>query len=142
MGEIRDRIDAVLADGTLTAQQRMRAMRRIRGEAMRDAMPNLPHSFNRGAWVITIESAQWRPQEQMLEIVVTVYNTTTQTYAELDNPFQFINPPTLVEDPTGDVIVETTSRDGTKTTRRFREAPLAALRQIIVDAVGPQVRRG
>lgn len=54
-----------------------------------------------------------------------------------DPHFRIINPPTLVEDPAGDIVVTSTPRPGRKpVTRRFREDPLGAIAQAIAAQGG------
>lgn len=134
MGAIKDAIAAILADSNLTDAEKKVEIRRIRGEALRDNMPNLPFTINLvGNNSITIETADWDPIRNVLTLNLSAIRAGQPL--PLDNPFVYVNPPTHVEDPTGDLIRTSVGRDGVTRTSRYREAPLLALRAIVIDSV-------
>lgn len=133
MGAFRDRLTAALADGSLTADQRRRLARRLRAEAIRDAFPALPHTFTDGDLTIVIIAARHLPAFDAVEF--TLAADINGLSVNLDNPFRFVNPPTAVVDPAGD-YVRTDPKSNQET--RFRDDPLAALHEMIVDAVRAQ----
>lgn len=136
MGAIRDAIAAALADGTLTDAERRVLLRRIKARALRDSAPALPFTFTPGQFSITIETVE----EVNDNLVVTLSASRLGVPIPLNNPFVFVNPPTHIEDPTGDLIRTSVGRDGVTRTRRYREAPLLAMRQAIIEAVRLQAQ--
>ena len=50
--------------------------------------------------------------------------------------FRIFNPPILVDDPNGDIVREWTDIDGIPHTRKLREDPVEAIRQVIAHNVG------
>ena len=135
MGAIRDAIAAALADGSLTDTQKRALARQIRAEAIRDAVPTLPHTFTRGVYSITVEAGSYLAAQNAIQ--VTLSATKNGVPFSLNNPFIFVNPPIHIDDPINGDVQRIDPKTGHET-GRFREDPLAALRQIIVDAVKAQ----
>lgn len=134
MGNFRDRLAAIRADGSLTVAQRQQAVRRNRAYAVHEAMPAIPFTFARGDLIITVVEGEYMPM--VAGVQFTLEAVSAGVFVVLDNPFVFINPPTHVADPAGDTV-KVNPRDNTET--RFREDPAAALLEMIVDAVKAQV---
>lgn len=53
-----------------------------------------------------------------------------------DPHFRIINPPTLVEDPNGDIVVTSKAPNGKTVTRKYREDPVAAIAEAIAGQGG------
>ncbi|PYS90495.1 MAG: hypothetical protein DMF62_04850 [Acidobacteria bacterium] len=136
MGAIKNAIEAILANNNLTDAEKKVEIRRIRGEALRDNIPNLPFTINLvGNNSITIETADWDPVRNVLTLNLSAIRAGQPL--PLDNPFVYVNPPTHIEDPAGtDLVQEMRDRQGNLiATKRYREAPLLALRAIVIDSV-------
>lgn len=123
---IRDEIEAVRINVLLTEAAKRTQITDIKSEAIRAAFPTFPVIMEwrlRGTTsTITINAI--KKVALGLEIDMDIIRGgTTVIY---DKPWVIINPPVLVEDVTGDVIIGD---------RTFKEAPQLALRQIVRDFV-------
>lgn len=118
--------------------------RRIRAQAIADAVARGgTRVITRGRWRLTITSdpsAVQRKGSWCAELTVRVERDGRDvTPADL-NPVRIVNPPLLVPDPAGDVVVEERSTDrrtGVETveTVRYREDPAAALLVVLRDLI-------
>lgn len=118
--------------------------RRIRAQSIADAVARGgTRVITRGRWRLTITSdpsAVQRKGSWCAELTVRVERDGRDvTPADL-NPVRIVNPPLLVPDPAGDVVVEERSTDrrtGVETveTVRYREDPAAALLVVLRDLI-------
>lgn len=117
---------------------------RIKAEAIADAVARSgTRVITRGRWRLTITgdpAAVQRKGTWGAELTVRVERDGRDvTPADL-NPVRIVNPPLLVPDPAGDVVVEERSTDrrtGAETveTVRYREDPAAALLVVLRDLI-------
>ena len=94
-------------------------------------------SVDRGAFRITITDLDYYPVRDALRIRIRVNrisNGNNVTPPDV-NPIIVINPPILVDDPTGDIVRTWVDGEGVTQTRTLREDLRQALREVIRDAV-------
>lgn len=127
---LRDDIEAIRADESLTANQKLAAIARTRANGVVAAVRkgNFPFTFTRGRFEVEITSAgKWG--NDGVEVFLNVKRDGKEL--NVDPHHVIINPPILFPDEDGDV--EITDTQGK--VRRYREDPLACILEALIDAV-------
>lgn len=116
---------------------------RIKAEAV-SALPRLAsRTISRGRWRVTITAdpvAVQRKGTWCAELAVRIDRDGKDvTPADL-NPIRLVNPPVLVPDPAGEVVIEQRVTDRftgieTTTATRYREDPAGALLLVLRDLI-------
>jgi hypothetical protein len=132
MGALRDAIIAIITDPNLSEDEKKAAIRRAKCRAILDALAGqVPFTLNPVGYSITVTAME----EVDGNLVSTMEATRQGVPVVLNNPFVYVNPPLMIEDPQGDVIRTWTDRNGVEHSINYREAPLLAYRALVVDSV-------
>ena len=113
--------------------------RRIKAQALAQMQDLIGTSIDRGAFRITLTDLDYYPAHDALRIRVRINrisngnNVTPPTL----NPIIVINPPILVDDPAGDIVLTWTDPEGVDQTRTLRED----LRECVRDAVRSAIQQ-
>jgi hypothetical protein len=81
--------------------------------------------------IVTIDSIEALPKNDAVKLTITLTQDGKDVTPKGFNPWIIANPPTLVDDPNGDVVIESTNEAGDITKRTLRDDPQAALADII-----------
>ncbi|HEY3689651.1 MAG TPA: hypothetical protein VGL46_05035 [Pseudonocardiaceae bacterium] len=139
---VRDILKAVLDAGPDDPIRQM-AARQIKARVLVRLFASHPGKNGKGALTL-------RPRGSDTDVVISRIDygeADDVSYVDIyadgatvggDPHFRIINPPMLVEDPAGDIVVTSKRRDGRMVTRTFREDPLAAIAEAIAGQGGAQ----
>jgi hypothetical protein len=132
MGALRDAIIAIITDPDLSEDEKKAAIRRAKCRAILDALAGqVPFTIQPVGYVITVTAMS----EVDGNLVSTLEATRLGVPVVLSNPFIYVNPPLMIEDPQGDVTRSFTDRNGVVHTVNYREAPLLAYRLLVIESV-------
>lgn len=128
-----------ILDGEGTDNVRRHAVREIKARLLERDFKDHPNRNPRGELTlrtsrgdVSIASVTFGDTDD-----VTYVDVLTTGVTENDDPhFRIINPPSMVDDPGGDVVVTKTMPDGRVVTRRFREDPLTAIAEAVASQGG------
>lgn len=140
MSEVRERFQSLLPDRATPAQT-LRAMAQAKAEVVSDQWSQFPGKNLRGSASfatrqgnVTIGAIRRRPAENAKELdSVEVWLGGS---ASGSPAWRIINPPTLVSDSTGDVLITHESPNGRNLVLRYREDPLGAIAEFIASNQG------
>ncbi len=140
---VREILKALLAGAAADDPIHQMAAKRIKARILARLFANHPGKNSKG--VLTL-----RPRGSDTDVVISRLDygeTDDVSYVDVyadgatvggDPHFRIINPPMLVEDPTGDIVVTGKSPNGKPMTRTFREDPLGAIAEAIAGQGGAQ----
>jgi hypothetical protein len=111
--------------------------RRIKTQALGILNDMIGQSVDRGAFRITITDLDYYPAHDALRIRIRVNRISNGNNVTPPNvnPIIVINPPILIDDPTGDIVRTWTDPQGVEQTRTLKEDLRAALREVVRDAI-------
>jgi len=124
-----------------TPAQTLRAMAQAKAEVVQDRWKSFPGknmegtaAFSTRRGEVAIGEIRHRPAENEKELD----SVEVWLGGPVSGPpaWRIINPPTLVSDPTGDVVLTDESPNGRTIVQRFREAPLEAIAEFIATNQG------
>jgi len=131
----RVRIDAIEAMVAEARMSREIARYKVRESANALSVPlSIPLSDRRQARVVAVERLR---ADDAIKLTVAVYDDRADVTPEDLNPWIIVNPPMLVDDPSGDIVLDIIEPDPKtgeiiKTgERRLREDPSAAIIDLI-----------
>jgi len=140
MSEVRERFQELLPESATPAET-LQAMAKAKAEVVETHWEDYPGKNLEGAasfatrqGEVTIGEIRRAPAEDEKDLdSVEVWLGSA---AAGPPAWRIINPPTLVSDPTGDVVLTDENPDGRTIVQRFREAPLEALAEFIATNQG------
>jgi len=140
MSEIRERFKHLLPESATPAET-LKAMAQAKAEVVSSEWEDFPGknlegtaSFSTRQGEVAIGEIRHRPAEgdkELDSVEVWVGGPAAGPPA-----WRLINPPTLVPDPTGEVVLADEGPDGRTTIRRYREDPLGAVAEFIATNQG------
>jgi len=140
MSEIRERFQRLLPDSATPAQT-LKAMAQAKAEVVTERWENFPGrnmegaaSFSTRQGGVTIGEIRHNPANgegelDSVEVWIGGSHSGPPTW-------RLINPPTLVSDPVGDVVLTEDRPNGRTNIQRFREDPLEAIAEFIATNQG------
>ena len=139
MGAVENAVQAILANGALTADQKAAQIQQAKANALNQVLTgHLPYTFTQAPWSVTVSAATVVPTPMGSAISLTVSATKSGVPVPVNNPVVLVNPPVLIPDPAG-TITRTGPipawQGGGTVTRTFTEDPVTALRQLLVSTL-------
>ena len=139
---VRDELSAIDARKDIDARQKRRLKHERKAIAAADAAKTrLPLTMKVGRWNIAVQSVTRAGREVRCRVEAMQGG---KPVAGFDGDLRFVNPPTLVGDSAGDIVVEEGVSPilGTVTPeRRYREDVWEALRLCIIEEVERQAAK-
>jgi hypothetical protein len=140
MSEVRERFRRLLPESATPAQT-LQAMAKAKAEVISEMWESYPGKNLRGAasfstrrGAVSVGQIRHRPARNAQELdSVEVWLGGSAKGAPA---WRIVNPPTLVSDPAGDVLITDRSPNGRNIVHRYREDPLVALAEFIATNQG------
>jgi len=141
MSEIRERFQKLLPERATPAQV-LKAMAKAKAEVVQDRWKDFPgknmegaasFSTRHGAVTIGDIRHQRADGDKELDSVEVWLGGPANGAAPA---WRIINPPTLVSDPVGEIVITDEAPNGRTIVHRYREAPLEALAEFIATNQG------
>lgn len=140
MSQVRSRFQEILPDSA-TPAQKLRSLAQAKAEVLTTEWDNFAGknmegsaSFSTRQGVVTIGAMRHRPAEKATELdSVEVWLGSGSAGPPA---WRLINPPTLVPDPAGNIIIAERTTPSHTIHRRYREDPLAAVAEFLASNQG------